>query len=247
MVHSAEWPEPLKQQFARNDTKTEIKKVLRACGYGVPNLERALYSASNSLTLISQAEIQPFEYRDGRNRTCDMHIFDLPWPSDVLLERLDMQVEMRITLSYFVEPGPGEIGWKDRYRYASHALRFDVNSPGEPRDLFVRRINAAARAEDEGHPGTSSASDHWIIGQARDRGSIHSDIWQGTAAQLADSHHIAVSPRIGWWRERKHLGKCESRTRYALIVSIYTPELEVDIYTPVAQQIGIIVPVGVNR
>ena len=161
MVHSAEWPEPLKQQFARNDTKTEIKKVLRACGYGVPNLERALYSASNSLTLISQAEIQPFEYRDGRNRTCDMHIFDLPWPSDVLLERLDMQVEMRITLSYFVEPGPGEIGWKDRYRYASHALRFDVNSPGEPRDLFVRRINAAARAEDEGHPGTSSASDHW--------------------------------------------------------------------------------------
>ena len=62
------------------------------------------------------------------------------------------------------------------------------------------------------------------------------------AAQLADSHHIAVSPRIGR-RERKHLGKCASRTRYALIVSIYTPELEVDIYTPVAQQIGIIVPV----
>jgi hypothetical protein len=246
MVHSAEWPEPLKKQFARNDTKTEIKKVLRACGYGVPNLERALYSASNSLTLISQAEIQPFEYRDGRNRTRDMHIYDLPWPSDILLERHDMQVEMRITLSYFVEPGPGEIGWKDRYRYASHALRFDVNSPGEPREVFVRRINAAARAEDEGHPGTSSASDHWVIGQARDRGSVHSDIWQGTAAQLADSHHIAISPRIGWWRERKHLGKCESRTRYALIVSIYTPEQEVDIYTPVSQQIGISVPVTVN-
>lgn len=246
MVHSAEWPEPLKQQFARDNSKTEIKKLLRACGYGVPNLERALYSASNSLTLISQAEIQPFEFRDGRNRTRDMHIYDLPWPSDILLERHDMQVEMRITLSYFVEPGPGEIGWKDRYRYASHALRFDVNSPGEPRNLFVRRINAAARAEDEGHPGTSSPSGHWIIGQARDRGSIHSDIWQGTAAQLADSKHIAVSPRIGWWRERNHLGKCESRTRYALIVSIYTPEQEVDIYTPVAQQIGISVPISVN-
>lgn len=246
MVHSAEWPEPLKQQFARNNSKTEIKKVLRACGYGVPNLDRALYSASNSLTLISQAEIQPFEKRDGRNRTRDMHIYNLPWPIEILLERHDLQVEMRITLSYFVEPGPGEIGWKDRYRYASHALRFDINSPGETREQFVQRINAAERDEDEGHPGTSSASDHWLIGQARDKGSIHSDIWRGTAAELADSHHIAVYPRIGWWRERNHLGRCESRTRYSLIVSIITPEQDVDIYTPVAQQIGVIVPIAIT-
>jgi hypothetical protein len=229
MVHSAEWPEPLKQQFARNNSKTEIKKLLRACGYGVPNLERALYSASNSLTLISQSQIQPFECREGRNRTRDMHLYDLPWPKDALLQQHDMQVEMRITLSYFVEPGPGEIGWKDRYRYASHALRFDINSPGEAREHFVQRINVAARDEDEGHPGTSSASDHWVIGQARDKGSIHSDIWQGSAAELADSHHIAVYPRIGWWRERNHLGKCESIARYSLIVSIYTPVQDIDI------------------
>lgn len=254
MVHSAAWPKSLKQQFARNDSKTEIKKLLRACGYGVPNLERALYSAANSLTLISQAEIQPYEIttkiKDGKRsteyRTRDMHIYDLPWPSDILLERHDMQVQMRITLSYFVEPGPGEVGWKDRYRYASHALRFDINSPGESKERFVKRINVAAREEDEGHPGTSSASEHWVIGQARDKGSIHSDIWQGTAAQLAASHYIAVSPRVGWWRERKHLGKCESITRYALIVSITTPEQEVDIYTPVAQMLGIEVPIAVD-
>jgi hypothetical protein len=254
MVHSAEWPTPLKQQFARNNSKTEIKKVLRACGYGVPNLDRALYSASNSLTLISQAEIQPFEVaikvKDGKrkkeHRTRDMHIYDLPWPKEVLLQRHDLQVEMRITLSYFVEPGPGEIGWKDRYRYASHALRFDINSPGEARELFIQRINAAAREEDEGHPGTSSASEHWVIGQARDKGSIHSDIWRGTAADLADSHHIAVFPRIGWWRERSYLGKCESMTRYSLVVSITTPEQEVDIYTPVAQQVGISIPLTIT-
>lgn len=254
MVHSAEWPEPLKRQFSQNDTKTEIKKVLRACGYGVPNLERALYSASNTLTLISQAEIQPYEIaikiKDGKRTksysTRDMHIYDLPWPKDVLLAMHDMQVEMRITLSYFVEPGPGEVGWKDRYRYASHALRFDINSPGEAREHFVQRINVAARDIDEGHPGTSSASDHWVIGQARDKGSIHSDIWRGTAAELADSHNIAVYPRLGWWRERNHLGKCESRTRYSLILSIYTPAQDVDIYTPVAQQVGIIVPIAVT-
>jgi len=127
-------------------------------------------------------------------------------------------------------------------------LRFELNSPLETQEQFVQRINLAARDEDEGHPGTSSASDHWVIGQARDKGSIHSDIWRGTAAELAASHFIAVCPRIGWWRERKHLGKCESRTRYSLIVTIKTPkqEVEVDIYTPVAQQVGVEIPVTIG-
>jgi len=245
MVHSAEWPEALKRQFTRDDSKSELKKLLRICGYGVPNIERALYSASNSLTLIAQVEIQPFELQGNEAKTKDMHFYKLPWPTEVLLDMKDAPVQMRITLSYFVEPGPGEIGWKDRYRYASFALRFDINSPGESAEEFKKRINKAARDEDEGLPKTSSASSHRLIGQARDKGSIHSDIWKGTAAELASSNFIAVSPRIGWWRERKHLGKCDSQARYTLIVSITTPVQEVDIYTPVAQQVGIGVPVQI--
>jgi len=57
IVHSAEWPQALKTQFARNDSKSELNKVLRSCGYGIPDFERAVNCASNSLTLISQAEI----------------------------------------------------------------------------------------------------------------------------------------------------------------------------------------------
>ena len=247
MAHSAQWPETLKQQFLENGSKTALKKLLRIAGYGVPDLERALYSASNSLTLITQAQIQPYDKKaDGSGyRTKDMHLYELPWPKGVLLDLpYGTSVEMRITLSYFIEPGPGEIGWQDRYRYASHALRFDLNSPGESKEEFIKRINAAARDEEEGHPGTDSASDYWVIGsQARDKGSLHSDIWQGTAAQLADSNMVAVVPRIGWWRERAHLKKWNRQTRYALVVSITTPEERVDIYTPVATQIGIAVPV----
>jgi len=114
---------------------------------------------------------------------------------------------MRVTLSYFIEPGPGEIGWQDRCRYTSHALRFDLISPTETREQFIKRINKAARDAEEGHPGTQSASDHWKIGLARDKGSIHSDIWEGTTSELADSNILAISPRVGWWRERAHLGK----------------------------------------
>lgn len=233
MIHSAEWPEALKKQFAKNDSKTELNNVLRACGYGVPSIEKAIYCASNSLTLIAEAEIQPFE----GSKTKDMHLYELPWPKEILEGLGEVDVEMRITLSYFVEPGPGEIGWKDRYRYASHALRFDLNSPGEARDIFVDRISTKNR--DENYiSSTSSPSDHWVIGSKnRDKGSIHSDIWEGTAADLADSNLIAISPVIGWWRERKHLGKSNKKGRYSLIVSITTPEqhlnIDVNIYSPV--------------
>ena len=250
MVHSAHWTDALKRQFLPDESKTSHARMLRVCGYGVPDLEQALYSAGNYLTLISQAELQPFCKKPSGSgyRTKEMHLYDLPWPKEVLLGLPpDTEVKMRITLSYFVEPGPGEIGWKDRYRYASHGLRFDVNSPGESQEDFVSRINMAARQEGEGAPGTGSASEHWTIGaNARNKGSVHSDIWKGTAAELATSNQIAVYPIIGWWRERAHLNKWDRQTRYALIVSISTPEEEVDIYTPVANQVGITVPVEIE-
>jgi len=244
LVHSADWPDEMKAQFIDDENKTSYKYLLGICGYGVPNLERAMYSAQNSLTLIAQSTLQPFDKKpkgESGFRTKDMHIYELPWPKEVLLSMPDnIDVEMRITLSYFVEPGPGEIGWKDRYRYASHALRFDLNSPGESKNDFVKRINKEARDKDEGKPGTKSPADHWVLGsQARDRGSIHSDIWKGTAAELADSNLIAISPTIGWWRERSYLEKWNKETRYSLVVSIQTEDETVDVYSPVAIQLGI--------
>jgi len=55
-VHSADWPETLKRQFTDDDKKTSYKHLLSICGYGVPSLERAMYSAQNSLTLIAQSD-----------------------------------------------------------------------------------------------------------------------------------------------------------------------------------------------
>lgn len=246
MVHSAQWTEAMKEQFLEDESKRSYARLLRICGYGVPDLGRALYSARNSLTLIAEQEIQPFRLDGGTAKFNEMHLFELPWPREVLLEYGTLDVEMRVTLSYFVEPGPGEIGWQDRYRYASHGLRFDVNSPGEDARSFVQRINRRMRSEESGQPSTTSASSRWVIGStARDRGSIHSDIWLGSAAELATGGIIGVYPVVGWWRERSHLRMVEKRTRYALIVSITSPEEDIDIYTPVVNRLQIPVEVAV--
>ncbi|MCK5139310.1 MAG: S8 family peptidase, partial [Thermodesulfovibrionia bacterium] len=248
MIHSAEWTDTLKAQFLPSTPKkTDYARLLRICGYGVPNLARALYSGSNSLTLVAQEELQPFGKKENSSNyeTKEMHLYALPWPKEVLQDLPDRtKVQMRVTLSYFIEPGPGEKGWKDRYRYASHALRFDVKSPIETNEDFLKRINVAARDENEESPGTQSASDHWMIGKnGRDKGSIHSDIWTGSAAELASSGVISVYPVIGWWRERAYLGCWDKKCRYSLIVSIVTPAEDIDIYTPVAIKVGISTPV----
>ncbi len=240
----------MREQFLDDNSKAAQKRLLRACGYGVPNLDRAMYSASNSLTLIAQSELQPFDRSEKGSgyRTRDMHLYTLPWPKEALQAMPpDACVCMRVTLSYFIEPGPGEKGWRDRYRYSSHGLRFDVKSPTETKQQFTNRINKQAGGEKDDLLESESSARHWTLGpQARNKGSIHSDIWQGTATDLASSNLISITPVIGWWRERHHLGKWNRRTRYALIVSISTDEETIDIYTPVAIQVGVSVPVEIE-
>lgn len=247
IVHSADWTDTQKRKYLRNGSKGAYYQLAKICGYGVPNIERAISCAANSLSLISQAVLQPFGKHETQSRyiSKDMHIYRLPWPVDVLRELGELPVQMRVTLSYFIEPSPGEVGWKDRYRYASHALRFELNGSGEEEEEFVQRVNRRAREDDE-HPGTEGSADHWLLGETRNVGSIHSDIWAGTAAELASSNLIAVHPAVGWWRERPHLGRFDKQTRYSLIVSFSLPGQEIDIYTPVAVQLGIATPMAIT-
>lgn len=254
MIHSADWPKALKRQFMRREngggySKTEYGKLLRICGFGVPNLSKALACASNSLTLIAEAEIQPYKKKDDNSgyATNDMHLYRLPWPREVLLSMGAAPVVLRITLSYFIEPGPGEVGWKDKYRYASYGLRFALNSPGESEDEFMKRLNKAVRDDDEDKPNTDSGSDRWLIGSnSRDTGSVQSDIWiNGTAAEIANCNLVGVYPLIGWWRTRSWLQRWDRKARYSLIVSLHTSDETIDIYTPVATQIGVPVEITV--
>lgn len=242
MIHSADWNNAMRNQHEKQNNKGDITNLLRTFGFGVPNLDRALYSQESALTFIAQETIQPFSYKGGSSsdtETNEIHFFDLPWPSDLLLEMEQTPVKLRITLSYFIEPGAGEIGWKDKYRYQSHGLRFDVNNIGENEDDFRKRVNKAAREEDEEVNG-NAGSNRWVIGtNNRSSGSIHSDFWEGTAADLATCNHIAVYPVIGWWRERKHLGKVENKTRYSLIISLETPVQDVELYTTVKTMIEV--------
>ncbi|OXT76441.1 hypothetical protein CF344_02530 [Pseudomonas aeruginosa] len=242
MVHSAEWTDRMKHDFLGAGSKGDYERLVKTCGFGVPDLGRALWSASDSLTLIVEDELQPFMKPIKGNPTArDMHLHDLPWPKQELLDLGNANVEMRVTLSYFVEPNPGvvERGIKGRYRYESHGLRFDVSRPTEEKAQFRQRINKRARDEEDGIYQGGGTDPNWLLGtQTRHRGSLHSDIWRGTAAELADRSMIGIYPALGWWKTLLKQERYNDRVRYSLVVSIKTEQADVDLYAAIQNAIA---------
>lgn len=240
MVHAAEWTPAMLARFTDAAGAIDCKNLLRCFGHGVPNLGRLLSSLDNALTLVAESDIRPFFKEDGRVKTREMRPHPLPWPTEALEALQNTEVTMRVTLSYFVDPSPGARGWTSRYGYQSHGLRFAVRNPLETAPAFEQRINRFVRDEDYEAPGLADPG--WTFGRRRSLtslGSIHSDTWRGRAIDLASRGYIAVYPTMGWWNKRPHLGAWENTARYSLIVTIATPEVETDLYTPVANQIGI--------
>ncbi|TWT41494.1 hypothetical protein KOR42_47650 [Thalassoglobus neptunius] len=242
VVHSAEWTPQMLEEFPYRDRKQR----LRVYGMGVPDLGRARRSAKGFTTMVIQDELQPFVYGSSKNATNEMHIHDLPIPREVLEDLGDTEVRMRLTLSYFIEPNPPRRGYVARYQYASHGLRFSLRRPQETPEKMRKRLSRLFWEKDENGkairpPKGSTITDDrtWDLGpeQISVRGSVHSDCWSGTAAQLASSNFVAVHPVTGWWRFRREQETVERKARYSLIVSISTNDTSVDLHTMVANEI----------
>lgn len=116
-------------------------------------------------------------------------------------------------------------------------MRFDIKRPNETIEQFQQRINKLMR--DDNYQRGSSINNNWYLGSKnRDVGSIHSDVWEDTAINLAQSGVLAVYPVVGWWRERTTLKKYNSKLPYSLVVTIETPDENVDLYTPIMTKIA---------
>jgi hypothetical protein len=237
IVHTADWTPAMKPRPDLWGTrKSDVRNMVRKFGAGVPNINRAAASAANSVTLIAQDTIQPFRSVDGEVKTNEMIFYSLPWPKNVLLQYAAEMAELRVTLSYFIEPNPGPKVVSNRYRYASCGLRLDLKRQTESLQDFRKRINKALADGQRVHSETDS--DQWLLGSdLRHHGSIHFDRWRGTAAELAEKDFLGVYPVNGWWRLRKFLRRYDSTLRFSLVVTITLPEQEIDLYTEIAAQI----------
>ena len=172
-----------------------------------------------------------------------MNYYKLPWPEEALKEIYDKEVKLRVTLSYFIEPSPSERPPQTKYNYTSHGLRFELKLPNDTEAEFLSRVGSKIELdfEDDELSNLGYANEDikkWKLGpRARNRGSVISDIWEGTGSELASQNMIAITPHGGWWKFRnsfpdKDNPRYKSRVRYSLILSLITEE-DIDLYTPI--------------
>jgi len=247
LVHGAEWTPVMREQLDQAPGKTGRLAMLRRYGWGVPTEDAVLNSSRAAVTMVSQDEFVAFSGKEFKLRNFRLH--RLPWPTETLRDLGAGLVTMRVTLSYFIEPTASRRGWRRRYAYASHGLRFELKTPTENVDDFVRRINGEAQAEEDGTVPRTSGSDRWLVGSnQRNTGSLHQDIWDGVAADLASSGVLAVHAVGGWWKNnpRTPPDRIDRPVRYSLIVSLRTAEQGVDLYTPIEIANEQLVPIGIS-
>lgn len=236
LTHSAEWTDSMAKQIDADHTKTGRQMLLRQFGWGVPSEESVLNSSRGAVTLIAQDSFIPFSGNEYSMRRFRLH--PLPWPSEVLQSLESTEVRLRVTLSYFIEPSASRRGWRNKYQYASHGLRFDLQGRLENQDEFVQRVNREAQSEEGG--SRPSESDRWFLGErGRHLGSLHQDEWIGTGAELAHCNNVAVYPVGGWWKNNGRKDRCDLPIRYALLISLKTEQQDVDLYTPIETQLHI--------
>lgn len=247
MIHSAEWSESIfdeLEQLARqhpqnNMLKEYQKNILRVCGYGIPDLEKAVNSKNNRLSLIIESSIKPFDETDSFKLN-EFNLHELPWPEQVLKELpLDSTVKMTITLSYFIEPNPRVSSIKSKYVYRSHGLSFNLCKSGQNKEDFIDSMN---RSNKRGEEYTSHDTQHkWFFGSSLQKsGSIHKDYWEGTAAELSELSRIIVKPVTGWWKLNKDKERCSRTVNYSLLVTLEVEDNEVDIYSEVKNKIELL-------
>jgi hypothetical protein len=245
VIHGARYTQEMRALLPKNPNVNDKEGLVRRVGYGAINAENALSSTSLRPTLILQKTIVPYRKDKDGVKLNKINMHRLPWPEHELRGLGSVPIELRVTLSYFVEPNPSQRGWQSKFRYQSHGLRFAVKAATETDEEFGQRINKVERVEAAGGEEIDSMPDpdssKWFLGgKVRSRGSIHSDVWKGTAAELASKSHLAVYPVGGWWKDWSQAERHGTEVRYCLIVSLEVgEEIDVDLYTPIEVQIRV--------
>jgi hypothetical protein len=86
----------------------------------------------------------------AKHSEVDLALYPLPWPQEQLSQLENTEMQLRVTLSYFIEPSPAESARNQKARYCSHGLRFAVKLPDEDVTEFRKRVNKVAREAGNG-------------------------------------------------------------------------------------------------
>ena len=235
IAQSARWPAWAEEMLAelrrpdiaaerRDQLISEVSRVVRFIGYGVPDQERATVNSDHRTTLITGTE------RAIKAREC--HAYQVPVPAELRRQADEFDVRIDVSLSYVAEP-------RRTRRHLRHYLSTWVNwkssKLGEGVDRFQLRALKDDAAEDanplpgEVFPWTLHESSTWglVRDTKRSSGTLQKDWAVVKSNTLPDHFCIAVVGHQGWSKDP------DATARYSLAVTFEILGQEIPIYEPI--------------
>jgi hypothetical protein len=214
VVQSARWPEWTK---ANN---VDTNQVIRALGYGIPDLERATTNTDYRTTLITSGETGI--------KAGDCDLYQVPIPETMRQPGYEYDILVEVTLSYVAEPRRTR---RNLRRYLSTWVDWKSSKLGESLSFFRSRVLKHEEAEDNAATGDTlrwtlaTRTDHGDVeGAKRNSGTVQKDWAVVKSFELPESFCIAVMGHQGWNKDP------DAEARYTLAVSFEVVGREIPIY-----------------
>jgi len=203
----------------------EPKKCLRLCGFGVPDLDRAIYCRPQRVTLYYEGEIEIDEVK----------LFEIPVPVD--FSNAQGRKLLSVTLSY--DP-PVSVVHRDRP--AGISLTWGLARG----DVTEKEVEAAIAAEAEQDMATAPLSGSEektkkakrvfmkgdLPNRPQQRGTVQKNTFEWKRGHHGDPYRLAITARA------TRPAYAEDKQRFALVASLECDDEAVNVYTAVRTRLA---------
>jgi Subtilase family len=224
VVHSAsQKPETRDWITGGADDADSRTKILRLAGYGVPELEKAMYSANNRVTLIAQSDIEDNKF----------HLYELNLPA-IFIQASGLRT-LAVTLAYD-PPVKGK-----RKEYLSRTMWFDVFKNLTPIDIQNARSSINV---DGGMPLDISKN---ILDLSIPKSDLKWSTVQSAVKTSNNRKTFSSSGDLSTPAKLHILVGCQRRIetdeddkqKYSLVVSLKHSNSDLDLHQTIKQQISV--------
>jgi hypothetical protein len=247
IVNSAEWPQPFVESMTPDEADSlpveSRRALLRLCGYGRPQADKALSSTAACMVFVAEDEFiwTADDRRKSGRYPARVSFFSINFEPDDLY-RLPPATKVRVSVTLAFNP---PVRKTQRRRYQAIDLRWVLRRRDESSEEFQARWMAEAEASDEAETEESVAPRlqpwPWQLkpvlnpGSRVRRGSLIRDWFETFAHDLPHSLELVALAMVAPWYKPE---SDSFRQRFALVVSIEALDQKAPIYDTVRVQAG---------
>jgi hypothetical protein len=201
------------------------KHVLRTCGFGVPDLDRAIYCRPQRVTLYYEGEIEVGEVK----------LFEIPVPKE--LSAAKGRKSLSVSLAY--DP-PVSVVHRDRP--AGIYLTWELARGDVPESAVQAAIAAEAEMDVDAAPSAEVEAKAKKVKRVfmkgilpkrlQQRGTVQKNVFQWRRGEHGDTYRLAVTAKA------TRPAHADDRQRFAVVATLECEDADVNVYTAVRTRLA---------